>query len=144
MVIPSPQRKGETMNWLAPAKIQPTGDDLEANALGFIQKYGQIGQIALEAWNAVDPLHCFHAPDEYLGYARRFIEGATSVSPVTSEWSTSLVEELVRRSFRPSQVCIHSGLNAPWATMESIKAISQLIIERVEQLGGMDKLLIET
>jgi len=131
-------------NWLDPTNVQATGYDPEAKVSEFIQEHGQIGAIALEAWNAVDPLHCLYAPDEYLGYVKRFIEGAAKVIP--SEWSLhlDLVEELVRRSFSPTQVCNHTGLGRPWVTTEGIKAISRLVAEGVEQAGGMEALLPES
>lgn len=131
-------------SWLNPANVQATGYDPEAAVSGFIQEHGQIGAIALEAWNAVDPLHCLYAPDEYLGYAKRFVEGAARVIP--SEWSLhpDLVEELVRRSFSPTQVCNHTNLGQPWTTMDDIKAISRFVTEGVEQAGGMEELLPES
>ncbi|PJE50947.1 MAG: hypothetical protein COV29_01565 [Candidatus Yanofskybacteria bacterium CG10_big_fil_rev_8_21_14_0_10_36_16] len=132
------------MSWINPANAQPTGYNPKARVSGFIQKFGQLGEVALGAWNAVDPLRCCHCPDEYLGYARRFVEGVVRVIP--SEWPNhpDLVEELVRRSFYPTQVVNHTGLGHPWVTAEDIKSIAQHIAGRVEQLGGMEDLLPES
>jgi len=131
------------MSWLNPTDAQPTGYDPEANVLEFIREFGQVGSIALEAWNRTDLFHCLYGcnPDEYLGYAKRFAEAAARVA--RSEWSDhpDLVEELVRRSFYPTQIVNHTGLGHPWVTAEDIKSISRLITEEVERLGGMEKLL---
>lgn len=131
------------MNWLNPQNAHPSDYDPNARVAGFMKEAGQLGQIALEAWNAVDPLRCFYEvnSDEYLGYATRFVE--LVVRAIPGKWSEQpdLVEELVRRSFYPSQVCKNVRTDHTWVTMESIKAISLLITEEVERLGGMEKLL---
>ena len=136
----NPADKGGTMSWLNPSNARPSDYNPDARVSEFIEKHGQLGQIALEAWNGVDPLHCLTVPDEYLGYARRFVEGMARVIP--SEWSDhpDLVEELVRRSFHPTQVCKHKSGHS-WVTTEDIKTISRFIIERVEQAGGLEELL---
>lgn len=134
------------MSWLDPSNVQPSGYNLDARVSEFVEKHGQLGEIALEAWNRTDPFHCLYDcnSDEYLGYARRFVEAAARIVP--GEWSnhSGLVEELVRRSLFPTQVVNHIGIGGPWATAEHINSISQFITERVDQLGGMEKFLPES
>mgnify|MGYP003963549347 CR=1 FL=1 len=138
------KHKGDTMNWLNASDISETGSSAEAAGLGFIQKWGLIGEIVLGAWDAVDPLRCLYAADEYLGYAKRFLEAATQAAvSIADEWTDfpGFVEELVRRAFSPSQVVPNTKLGRPFAREEDIQAIARSITEQVEALGGMDRLL---
>jgi len=132
------------MNWLSTSNISDTGDMAEAAVSCFIQEWGTIGEVVLAAWNEVDPFHCLFASDEYLGYAKRFLEAATQAAvSIADEWTDfpGFVEELVRRAFSPSQVVPNTKLGRPFAREEDIQAIARSITEQVEALGGMDRLL---
>lgn len=71
----------------------------------FHAQHGALAIVTLEAWNDVDPFHCFFGfnVDEYLGYAERFV--ALSIHTF-DHINPSLrgVKELVRRSFHAVQV----------------------------------------
>lgn len=132
------------MSWLNASDISETGSEAEASVLGFIQEWGLIGEIVLGAWDHVDPFHCLYAADEYLGYAKVFLEAATHAGiNIADEWTDfpGLVEELVRRAFSPTQVVTNTKLGRPFAIVEDIQAIARRITEQVEVLGGMDRLL---
>jgi hypothetical protein len=123
------------MSWLDPRNIRSPLSNAEATVSAFLEEQGQLGVVVLGAWNAVDPLHCFSMPDEYLGYAERFIELTTGTIP--ERWSDypDLMEELVRRSFHPMQVCFNVRLGQSRVTAESIKSIARLITEGVKRAG---------
>jgi len=131
------------MNWLNPKEIRSTEEDpeadAEANVSAFLERNGSLGRITLEALEKIAPFHCY-MPDEYLSYAERFIESACGYIPSEYANCPDLVEELVRRSFYPAQVCFNTSLDGYWVTPEDIKTIARLITERIEQLGGIEQL----
>ena len=111
----------------------------------FIQEHGKLGEIAMEAWNSVDPFHCLYPggyecpcdlqnPDEYLGYAERFVQGFGKASVALGGSTPELVEELVRRSFGASQVVVNPANGLRWVSTEDLKAIAQRIAEQIDGL----------
>lgn len=89
----------------------------------FIQKYGSIGRVVWQAWYDVDPFRCAFAPDEYLGYSKRFLDKLCFVytGSVPTKPSLRGVKELVRFSFHPSQI-IHG-----FASSEDVYEIARRI-----------------
>ncbi len=129
------------MNWLVPTHVTVSERDALTKVEVFVKENGELGNITIEVWNEVDPLHCLCLPDEYLGYAKRFVRGALGIVDFES-WSKQpgLVEELVRRSFHPAQVVEHTS-GFLWVTPEEIQKISRRIIEKVQHIGGWENLL---
>jgi hypothetical protein len=95
---------------------------------GFLTSNGELGSIVLEAFNTVDPLHCYYGvnADEYLGYAERFIASLRSQSftlngsPSAEVWHRFL-SELVRRTFGPTQIA------ESFVRIEAVVAIASMI-----------------
>jgi len=125
-----------SMGWLNPENIASTEGRAEAHVSEFLRAFGELGRLALEAWDTVDPLHCAMMPDEYLVYARKFIE--QSAQFILQEWENhpGLGEEIVRRCFAPTQVCYHIGLDESFVSDRDIKAIAEQISRGVAELGG--------
>jgi len=102
-------------------------------------EWSTILEVARQAWNEVNPFHCNSGedcnPDEYIGYARRFVEGLRGAYPALSEEpsknSPFLIEELVRRSFYAGQTCYHPGIERCWATRRDRAKIASLLRERL-------------
>jgi hypothetical protein len=74
----------------------------------FIEKHGDLANVAMCAFSDTDPFHCFYGedlnPDEYLGYAERFVkevEGSTTTANGLAPDTTifDLVRMAVERSF---------------------------------------------
>lgn len=123
------------MNWLKPNGQGPTEEELNTKLEDFFTEYGPLASIALDAWNSVDPFRCFFDinADEYLGYARRFVEQMQAVFP-DDRSEPALVEELVRRSFAASQV-ITRACGHQFAADDDIQAIAGRIAAGIEQMG---------
>ncbi len=87
-----------------PIRMQSTSD-LEKKVEAFKQKHGVFGTLVLECFNVVDPLRCGTMPDEYFGYAERFVK-ALPAAQVTSNQpeALALFMEVVRRCFYPTQL----------------------------------------
>ena len=86
----------------------------------FLDQYGESGKVVLSAYDTIDPLRCGYMPDEYLGYAERYMvsfQYALALHPEV--WnSVELAEELVRRTFYPAQIV------QGFVTLEAIKALA--------------------
>lgn len=67
-------------------------------------EYGEIGRKILGCFDDVDPLHVFMGEnvDEYIGYAKRFMEKLGKRDPKTLE--SKQISELVRDSFSSEQI----------------------------------------
>ncbi len=103
--------------------------DARAAVNSFYREYGELGMTALEAYSRVDPLNCFRGweinCDEYLGYAKRLV-AALREYPQHVDLTGNVLVELVRRSFRPSQVVeLRPGIRLVQADdIEAIAVIS--------------------
>lgn len=104
--------------------------DPRSSVAAFISKRGEAGHTVLLTWNAVDPLRCYYGedsnPDEYLGYAERFIaEIERSVialnNPVKQTAWDTLIRECVRRAFYPTQIA------EGWVEIAAIERIAEAI-----------------
>jgi len=92
----------------------------------------------LRAFNTIDPLSCFFAPDEYLGYAKRFIEGLKNneiyFNPgLRNESWPRFIAELVRRSFYAVQLA--EGIWVREGAIEEIAHAIQIGITPRTNLG---------
>jgi|SRR3989344_2969776 len=92
------------MSWLKPDKIPYSGDGAQKRVDRLVEEHGVLGSAVLEAFNEVDPLHCFFGEnvDEYAGYVERFFKklGGRDFKTLTG----SEVEELVKGSFHDEQI----------------------------------------
>jgi hypothetical protein len=130
--------KERTMSWLTSKVLTPSSDyDANECVEKSIHEYGVGLRIALNAWDEVDPLHCAYTPDEYLGYAERFVKSinATLVNEEDEVMRLSLVAEHVRRSFHASQTCYNPKLKRPWVSSTDIVRIAREILEAVRKDG---------
>ena len=121
------------MSWLRPDAAAPTGYDPDKRVAAFVCKHGIVGHIVLEAWNEVDPLRCLYAPDEYIGYAERFMEGlhnAHRMAPETLARPDN-IGQLVRRSFHAGQLRCDPVLGRAWVSHGARRRITRLITEQV-------------
>lgn len=126
------------MSWLTQTH-EPADYDPHGLVGAFITKHHIMGAIVLSAWNEADPLSCYYGddcnPDEYLGYAERFIEGLERILPEERKRYPHLIAELVRRSFYPSQVCYDPKMGRAWAPRSRRRKITRLITEGIAQAG---------
>ncbi len=104
----------------------------QAAVAEFISRTGQAGELVLSVYTQHDPLHCYFGedcnPDEYLGYAERFVESMQRESVFLNDsrkdqaWP-SLLYELTRRTFGPCQIA------EGWVTEEQIKEIALSLLD---------------
>lgn len=87
--------------------------DPHAKVRLFTEKHGGLGKLVLNVLSTVDPLFCYFGeqcnPDEYVGYAERFITGLRENSGNLNESMReqvlpAFVLEVFRRSFYVSQI----------------------------------------
>lgn len=92
--------------------------DPRAKVVTLERDFGENALHVLEAFNLIDPFHCYYGddvnPDEYAGYARRFMYHISHEEPLVAA---------VRKSFWDSQ------LKDKWVTDEQIEQITNLISE---------------
>jgi len=103
--------------WLTPAGH--SGSDPQQQVEHSIEEHGWVVEAALAAFTSRDPLHCYYGedcnPDEYLGYAERFVKmlrqmdvSVDVMRTIDGRSLTSLdvIREIVRRTFSPSQLVL--------------------------------------
>ena len=114
------------MSWLT-SRAGPHTYDPRKRVAGFVSEHGDLAEIVLDAFNTVDPLHCYYGedinPDEYLGYAMRFI--ATFKADSSESKVRELFTDIVRTSFHAEQV------SRGFVTEEDIASIAELIHSRI-------------
>lgn len=108
------------MSWLNPQVGGHTHNPHE-EVESFVREHGQLGRTVLDAFNSADPLRCYYGddcnPDEYLGYARRFI--ARLQAARAAEETLDLVE-LTTKSF-------HKGQIGKFADEQAVREVARLI-----------------
>jgi len=108
----------------------------------FLQDQGVLGSVVLDAFNTIDPLSCYFGsdcnPDEYLGYAKRFIESLKreemyfNTSRRNRAWP-QFIRELVSRSFGAVQLA-----EGVWIREGAIEEIASRIQEVVTPETKLD------
>lgn len=103
------------------------------NVEAFFANYAEqreFAQIVLGAWDQNDFCHSVEITyDEYVGYAKRFLDWWNSAAISANELSDRLVRECVRRSFYATT------LAEGFATDDDVAQISEYIIEGMRSLG---------
>ena len=104
----------------------------QALVLSFTKEYGELGILVLEIFNTIDPLSCYYGddcnPDEYLGYAKRFITSLEQDSIWLNnsrrvEVLPAFVLELFRRCFSTSQIA------EGWVSEAAITALRDTLLQ---------------
>jgi hypothetical protein len=85
----------------------------------------------LEAFDRIDPLRCGGGmPDEYLGYAKRFVEELPKAQLTSNKPKESkLFTEMVRRCFTANQIV------EGWVSCLSIETIASDIYKGMQRAG---------
>lgn len=104
----------------------------------FVAKHGELGRLVLEVFNTVNPLRCYYGddcnPDEYLGYAERFITALERESIFLNgsrkaEVLSGFVLELFRRCFGPTQIV------EGWVSESAIEMLRSELFRNFELVG---------
>ena len=118
------------MSWLTQGGFKSCYDPHQ-KVQDFLSEYSKLGRIVLDAFNAVDPLHCYYGddcnPDEYLGYAKRFISRLCDAICEGSFNDPLEYVSLVEGSFHPGQ------REEGFLDQDDIYQIAVQIVEGMEQ-----------
>lgn len=145
------------IDWLADEKTEAE------KSAEFFASQGYLEAIVDHVWFTSDPFRCIslveEQRDEYLGYAQRFIarvsdsSGALSCpllrpsADETNRYVRTLMVELVRRSFHPSQLISFrrdDGVELmQHASPEAIAAIADAICNELERCGKLEAVFEE-
>lgn len=121
------------MSWLRPEGRPSTMFVPNERVEAFVKDEGLFGAIVLEAFDEADPLRCGIVPDEYLGYAKRFVEALPKAQLTSNKpEALELFTEVVRRSFSANQIAEN------WVSLESVEAIAKTIYEEMQRHGPLN------
>jgi hypothetical protein len=132
--------KEDTMSWLDPRSIESSGIDQEEEAQRILTEFyrneGELGELVLCAFVAVNPNG--FPPEDYTGYARRFIRQALQNLPKDWEERPGLLTETVRRSFHAEQV-VSTKDGFVFVSEDHLRRIAEFIAAAVADAGGWKK-----